>query len=141
MHNYWFNKYSIEATYSLLNIKEQEIETIIKKIKEKELSGVNVTLPYKQKIIPFIGQLVNDAKSTNSVNTIFLDDNETVIGDKTVVFGLLAAYFKEISGIENKKVLVIGAGGVSPSIIFSLQKSKTQDISCLLYTSPSPRDS
>ena len=129
LHNYWFNKYSIEATYSLLNIKEQEIETIIKKIKEKELSGVNVTLPYKQKIIPFIGQLVNDAKSTNSVNTIFLDDNETVIGENTDVFGLQAAYLKEISGIENKKVLVIGAGGVSPSIIFSLQKSKTQDIS------------
>ena len=70
LHNYWFNKYNIEATYSLFNIQEQEIETIVKKIKDKELSGVNVTLPYKQKIIPLVDQLVNDAKSTNSVNTV-----------------------------------------------------------------------
>ena len=128
LHNYWFNKYNIEATYSLFNIKEQEIETIVKKIRNKELNGVNVTLPYKQKIIPFVDQLVNDAKSTNSVNTIFLDDNKTLVGENTDVFGLQAAYLKEIQGIEKKKVLVIGAGGVSPSVIFSLQKSRTQDI-------------
>ena len=124
LHNYWFNKYNIEATYSLFNIQEQEIETIVKKIKDKELSGVNVTLPYKQKIIPLVDQLVNDAKSTNSVNTIFMDDDKTLVGENTDVFGLQAAYLKEIPDIENKKALVIGAGGVSPSVIFSLQKSK-----------------
>ena len=96
LHNYWFNKYNIEATYSLFNIQEQEIETIVKKIKDKELSGVNVTLPYKQKIIPLVDQLVKD--------------------------------------IENKKALVIGAGGVSPSIIFSLQKSKIQEVAIINRT-------
>ena len=134
LHNYWFNKYNIEATYSLFNIQEQEIETIVKKIKDKELSGVNVTLPYKQKIIPLVDQLVNDAKSTNSVNTIFMDEDETLIGENTDVFGLQAAYLKEIPDIENKKALVIGAGGVSPSIIFSLQKSKIQEVAIINRT-------
>ena len=134
LHNYWFNKYNIEANYSLLNIKEQEIESVVKKIKNKELSGINVTLPYKQKIISFVDQLINDAKSTNSVNTIFLDDTNTLVGENTDVFGLQAAYLKEISDIKNKKALVIGAGGVSPSVIFSLQKSKIQNIAIINRT-------
>ena len=129
LHNYWFNKYNIEANYSLLNLDEKDLESVIDKIRQKKLDGINVTLPFKQKIIPFIGQLINDAKSTNSVNTIFLDATDTVVGENTDVFGLQAAYLKEIVDAENKKALVIGAGGVSPSVIFSLQKSKIKNIS------------
>jgi shikimate dehydrogenase len=91
-------------------------------------------LPYKQKIIPFVDQLVNDAKFTNSVNTIFLDDSNTLVGENTDVFGLQAAYLKEIIHVENKKALVIGAGGVSPSVIFALQKSKIQNITIINRT-------
>jgi len=134
LHNYWFNKYNITADYSLLNINEKDIEIVVKKIRNKELSGVNVTLPYKQKIIPFVDQLVNDAKSTNSVNTIFLDDTNTLVGENTDVFGLQAAYLKEISDAKNKKALVIGAGGVSPSVIFALQKSKIKNIAIINRT-------
>jgi len=134
LHNYWFNKYNIAADYSLLNIKEKEIESVAKKIRNKELSGVNITLPYKQKIIPFIDQLVNDAKSTNSVNTIFLDDANTLIGENTDVFGLQAAYLKEITDVKNKKALIIGAGGVSSSVIFALQKSKIKNIAIINRT-------
>ena len=134
LHNYWFNKYKIDADYSLLNIKEKDIEKITTKIRNKELSGLNVTLPYKQKIIPFIDKLVNDAKSTNSVNTIFLDDTNTLVGENTDVYGLQAAYLKEITDVRNKKALVIGAGGVSPSVILALQKSKINNITIVNRT-------
>ena len=134
LHNYWFNKYKIEANYISLGVNEKDIESITKKIRNKELSGINVTLPYKQKVIPFIDKLVNDAKSTNSVNTIFLDDTNTLVGENTDVFGIQAAFLKEIVQVENKKALVIGAGGVAPSVIFSLQKSKIQNISIINRT-------
>ena len=134
LHNYWFNKYKIEARYSLLHIKEKDIESITTKIRNKELSGLNITLPYKQKIIPFIDKLVNDAKSTNSVNTILLDDTNTLVGENTDVYGLQAAYLKEISDVRNKKALVIGAGGVSPSVIFALQKSRINNITIINRT-------
>ena len=134
LHNYWFEKYKIEAKYSLLNIKEKDIENVAIKIRNKELSGLNITVPYKQKIIPFIDKLVNDAKSTNSVNTIFLDESDTVVGENTDVFGLQAAYLKEITDVRNKKALVIGAGGVSPSVIFALQKSRINNISIINRT-------
>ena len=134
LHNYWFKKYKIEANYSSLEVNEKDIESIAKKIRNKELSGINVTLPYKQKVIPFIDKLINDAKFTNSVNTIFLDDTNTLVGENTDVFGIQAAYLKEIVQVENKKALVIGAGGVAPSVIFSLQKSKIQNIAIINRT-------
>jgi len=129
LHNYWFKKYNINAEYSLINVDEKNLEDVIKRIRNKEIEGINVTLPYKQKIIPFVDRLINDAKETNSVNTIFLDKTNTLVGENTDVFGLQVAYLKEIVNTENKKALIIGAGGVSPSVILALQKSKIGNIS------------
>ena len=124
LHNYWFKKYKIDANYSIIETTIKNLPDIIKKIKDKDLSGINVTLPYKQKIIPHIDKVVNDAEITSSVNTVYLDDNDKkVIGENTDVFGLQAAYLKEIDNNSKKKALVIGAGGVSPSVILSLKKS------------------
>ena len=102
---------------------------IIEKIKVSKLNGINITLPFKQKIVPHIDILVNDAEVTSSVNTVYLDEQSRVIGENTDVFGLQAAYLKEVDNISKKKALVIGAGGVSPSVIFSLQKSGVKNIS------------
>ena len=131
LHNYWFKKYKIDAEYTCLEIEENNFINIIDKVKHEEISGINVTLPYKQKIIPFLDKIVNDAKETFSVNTIFLDDNKNVIGENTDVFGLQAGYLKEILNNEgsDKNALVLGAGGVSSSIILALIKSNIKNIS------------
>ena len=130
LHNYWFEKYSIDANYSIINVKEEnDLQEIINKIRNKEISGINITLPYKQKIVSCVDNLVNDAEVTSSVNTVYLDKEDTVIGENTDVFGLQAAYLKEIDNASKKKTLIIGAGGVSPSVILSLQKSGVQEIS------------
>ena len=134
LHNYWFKKYNIDANYLTREIEEEEIKNLILKVKDKEITGLNVTLPYKQKVIPFLDKLVNDAKESGSVNTIFLDKDNNIVGENTDVFGLQAAYLKEIVNAETKKALVIGAGGVSPSVIFSLQKSKVKNISIINRT-------
>ena len=101
---------------------------ITKKIKQGYYSGINVTLPFKQKIINHIDKVVNDAEITGSVNTVFLDGDKTLIGENTDVYGLQAAYLKEINNSNNKKALVIGAGGVSPSVILSIKKSGIRNI-------------
>ncbi len=134
LHNYWFKKYEIDANYSLIDVKVNELPDIVKKIKNKDLSGINITLPYKQKIVPYIDVLINDAKLTTSVNTLFLDDQERIIGENTDVFGLQAAYLKELDNSSIKKALIIGAGGVSPSAILSLQKSGIKEISIINRT-------
>ena len=134
LHNFWFKKYKVDATYSIINTDEKNLGDIVSKIKNKSLSGINVTLPYKQKIVNYIDGTVNDANTTGSVNTLLLNDNGLVIGENTDVFGLQAAYLKEIDNGINKKALVIGAGGVSPSVILSLQKSGIKQISIINRT-------
>jgi shikimate dehydrogenase len=73
--------------------------------------------------------VVNDAELAGSVNTVLLDNDNTVIGENTDVYGLQAAYLKEIDNSPNKKALVIGAGGVSSSVILSIKKSGIKNIS------------
>ena len=129
LHNYWFEKYSINADYEIIEAEDKELPDIIEKIKQEDYAGINVTLPFKQKIINYIDKIVNDAELTGSVNTILLDNNKNVIGENTDVYGLQAAYLKEIENNFNKRALVIGAGGVSPSVILSIKKSGIKNIS------------
>ena len=129
LHNYWFEKYEINASYSIIEVNNESLKSVVNKIKDKVLSGINITLPYKQRIVPHLDYIVNDAKITSSVNTIYLDDKNNTVGENTDVFGLQAAYLKEVDKASEKKALVIGAGGVSPSVILSLDKSGVKNIS------------
>jgi len=134
LHNYWFKKYNIDANYSIIETEDDQLAEITKKIKNKELNGINVTLPFKQKILSNIDILINDAKTTSSVNTVYLNHENKVLGENTDVFGLQAAYLKEIDNATSKRALIIGAGGVSPSVIVSLQKSGVRDLSIINRT-------
>ena len=128
LHEYWFKKYDIDADYSIIEAVDKDLPEIIKKIRQGNYTGINVTLPFKQKIINHVDKMVNDAGLTGSVNTILLDNDNAVVGENTDVYGMQAAYLKEIDNNSNKKALVIGAGGVSPSVILSIQKSGIKKI-------------
>lgn len=135
LHNYWFKKYNISAEYKLYQIRENEIKNIIKDLKERKINGINVTLPYKNIIIPHLSKTINDAKDTHSVNTIFMDNEGSLIGENTDVYGFQAGYLQTLSGVSsNKKALIIGAGGVAPSIILALKKSNINQISLINRT-------
>ena len=129
LHEYWFKKYGIDADYSIIEASDKDLPKILEKVEQGYYSGINVTLPFKQEIINHVGKVVNDAELTGSVNTVLLDNENTVIGENTDVYGLQAAYLKEIDNCSNKKTLVIGAGGVSPSVILAIQKSGIRNIS------------
>ena len=103
LHNYWFNKYKIDASYSIIETTENNLEVIVKKIREKELSGLNITLPYKQQIVPYLDTLINDAETTSSVNTLYINNEGILVGENTDVYGLQAAYLKKIDIISKKK--------------------------------------
>ena len=119
LHNYWFKENRINGEYNKLLLKDNEIELLIQKIKSKELHGMNVTVPYKQTVIPFLESLSETAKITNSVNTIFNKDGK-VHGDNTDVFGFQVSLSNKNIDLKNKDVFIFGAGGVVPSIILAL---------------------
>ena len=130
LHSYWFAKYKILADYKQHEIKESEIEVTLNDVRDGKIDGLNVTLPFKQKVIPYLDILINDAKSTNSVNTIFMSKEGKLTGDNTDVYGMQAAYLKDITLNSNRstKAIVSGAGGVAPSIIFALKKTDIKKV-------------
>ena len=86
LHNYWIKKNGIDAIYDKQKLNEDELEQNILQIKEKKISGINITVPFKKAIIPFLDELSIEAKSTQSVNTIYLR-NDKVVGHNTDIFG------------------------------------------------------
>jgi len=127
LHNYWLKENNIDAIYDKKRIDENELNSIISEIKQEKINGINVTVPYKKAIIPFLDQLSPEAKHTQSVNTIYLQ-NGIAIGHNTDIAGFELAIKYAKYDISNKKVFILGAGGVAPSIIYSLKKMKASKI-------------
>ena len=128
LHNYWIKKNNINAVYEKKKIETSEIKNIILNIKEKKIDGVNVTVPYKKEVISHLDKLSPEAKFTQSVNTICLENDE-IVGHNTDIDGFKFAIENKNFDLENKKILILGAGGVVPSLIFALNKMKASDIS------------
>ena len=127
LHNYWLKENNIDAIYDKKRIDENKLDSIITEIKQEKINGINVTVPYKKAIIPFLDQLSPEAKHTQSVNTIYLQ-NGIAIGHNTDIAGFELAIKYAKYDISNKKVFILGAGGVAPSIIYSLKKMKASKI-------------
>jgi len=127
LHNYWIKNSSIDALYEKKKINENQLEQIISQVRDNKIKGINVTVPFKKTVIPYLDELSSEAQSTQSVNTIYKKDNK-IIGHNTDIFGFETSIKKVEYYLENKEVLILGAGGVVPSIIFSLIKMKASKI-------------
>ena len=86
LHNYWFEKNNIEANYDRRKIDKSEIQEIINEIKGNKLDGINVTVPFKTDVIPFLDVLSEEAQITKSVNTIYMHDKK-LVGHNTDIKG------------------------------------------------------
>jgi shikimate dehydrogenase len=123
LHNYWIKQNNINAIYEKQKLEKNDLENLILEVKEKKIYGINVTVPFKKSVIPFLDILSVEAQKTQSVNTVYLDDNK-VIGHNTDIGGFEMSIQKLNINLSNKKVLILGAGGVVPSIILALMRMK-----------------
>ena len=127
LHNHWLKENNINAIYDKIKLEENQIKNFINKIKKKELAGCNVTVPFKKSVIPFLDKLSFEAKQTQSVNTIILKD-DLLIGHNTDIVGFQKAIKSLKYTIKDKRIFILGAGGVTPSIIFALNKMGVSEI-------------
>ena len=119
LHNYWINENNINALYEKHKLDENDLRDLFFQVKEKKIDGINVTVPFKKTVIPFLDQLTNEAVKTQSVNTIYLHENK-LMGHNTDIIGFEKSIKNFKYDINNKEVFILGAGGVVPSIIFAL---------------------
>ena len=108
-------------------MKQDEIPQLILDLREEKIHGLNVTVPFKKKVIPFLDILSDEAINSQSVNTIY-KDKDKIIGDNTDIEGFKIGLEKTSQIIKNKRALILGAGGVVPSIIIALKKMQISQI-------------
>ena len=127
LHNYWIKENNIEAKYEKLKLNENEIKSLILEVREQKLNGVNVTVPFKKKVINYLDDLSLEAEKTQSVNTIYFKNNK-VVGHNTDIEGFELAIRNLKFNMMDKKIFILGAGGVVPSIVFALNRMKVSEI-------------
>ena len=127
LHNHWINQSGLNAIYEKKELDNSDLENLISDVRKGNINGVNVTVPFKNTIIPYLDDLSNEAKKTHSVNTIHLK-NEKVIGHNTDIEGFENAIQNINFDFKKKKIFILGAGGVVPSIIYALIKMGSSEI-------------
>tara|TARA_B100000989_G_scaffold293610_1_gene271270 strand:+ start:775 stop:1557 length:783 start_codon:yes stop_codon:yes gene_type:complete len=119
LHNFWIKKNNIDALYEKIKLEETELEKFIKKLRNNQIHGINVTVPFKSKVIKYLDKLSLEVETTGSVNTIYKNGDD-IIGHNTDVAGFELGLRHSKINVLHKSILILGAGGVVPSIIFSL---------------------
>lgn len=127
IHAAALNICGLEGNYSLFPIIPNDLpglKSLLDRIRTSEISGLNVTIPHKQTVIPFLDQLTSTAQAIGAVNTIFIQDGK-LIGDNTDASGFLADLHKFLdmgtSGQEEgKNALILGAGGAARAVTYAL---------------------
>jgi len=122
MHNAAFKALNVKATYELFPLKEEELESFFHDLKEKDsvIFGLNVTVPYKEKVIKYLDSLNPYAQKVSAVNTIVISEDRKLKGYNTDGPGFLA-HLAEIGFVtKGKRIALLGAGGAARAVLSSL---------------------
>jgi shikimate dehydrogenase len=128
MHNAAFRKLNLDCVYVAFDIHPDNLESATHAIKSMGISGVNVTIPHKERIIPLLDEISPDVALTGAVNTV-KNENGHLTGYNTDVEGFLTA-IKEDLGIIPKRlrVFLLGAGGAARAVVTALCMNGASEI-------------
>ena len=127
--NYWFKKYNINASYEFREIKIESFDEEIKEIlKEKNVCGLNVTIPFKELIQRSLDAADTHSKKIGAVNCVSRINNQWV-GRNTDWIGFSKSGSSLFKKKLIKKAIVLGYGGASKGIIYALKKDGFSEIS------------
>lgn len=108
-----------EATYENFDLQDiSEFPEVIKS--HKDLTGLNVTIPYKEAIFPFLDKLEDTAREIGAVNTIKVEKDGSLTGHNTDYFGFLES-LKPFLKPHHKKAMILGTGGASKAVHYALE--------------------
>ena len=117
IHNYWMKKYKfLDCSYDKKKVEKKDLINIVNQVRKGEISGVNITVPFKKEIIELLDQVKGSAELAQSVNTLVKEDNK-VCGYNTDIEGFRDSLNEDYVEFNDKKIFILGAGGVAPSIL------------------------
>lgn len=121
MHNSWIVDLKLPYVYVAFDISPNKLKQAVESFKSLDIKGINVTIPHKESIIPFLDKIEGVAKSILAINTIKNTDG-VLIGRNTDAEGAKKALIDAGCKVVGKTVLVLGAGGAAKAICFALAK-------------------
>lgn len=119
MQNAAFNYQGLDYCYVAFLVHPELLKEAVNSIRALNLTGVNVTIPHKENVIPFLDQISEEASIIGAVNTI-KNENGTLIGYNTDGKGFMKSLEEANIIVKNKNVLIIGCGGASRAIGYYL---------------------
>ncbi len=135
IHNCWLKRHKLQVVYEKKLMKKEDLYSVVKLVKNKEIIGFNVTLPFKESIIKHLDKLHPSAKESMAVNTVYLDNKNKITGANTDGIGFMDYLMKDLEiKIKNKSFYVIGAGGAALGIISTLVKFNPSKIEIINRT-------
>jgi shikimate dehydrogenase len=127
--NYFSSKFkqeNIDTLFCYQNFDIQNIEQFPEILQNNpELLGLNVTIPYKETIIPFLDELSENARQIGAVNTIKIKPDGKLFGDNTDFFGFNKC-LEPLLEAHHKKALILGTGGAAKAVVFGLKQLNIQ---------------
>ncbi|OEF96259.1 shikimate dehydrogenase [Desulfuribacillus alkaliarsenatis] len=131
MHNFAFNKLGLSFHYQSFDIKPEQLQNAVLAIRALDMTGVNVTIPYKESVIPYLDALDESAKLIGAVNTI-VNENGILKGYNTDGLGYVKSLEQELQiRVADKRVAIIGSGGAARGIVYALIVNGSTDITIL----------
>ena len=127
IHQYFASQFGIHLVYQRIDVESTHFKKTLSDLKQEGYEGLNITLPLKNLAYEICDELSSKAQQTKSVNTISIK-NDKLYGDTTDGLGLVTDLLTKNVSLENKKILVIGAGGASNGIMFDLISQHPQTI-------------
>lgn len=127
MHNTAFAHHELDAVYVPFAVHPAQIETAVKALRALQIQGVNVTIPHKQAVMPYVDELAPEARLIGAVNTIHLRDGR-LIGHNTDGIGFLRSLEEVGAPIAGQTVLLLGAGGSARAIAVQLCLSRVRGL-------------
>lgn len=122
LHGYWLKKYQINGEYKAFHVQADELHGFLKGLNQNNISGLNLTVPHKEKAMSFVDKVDDIAQKIGAVNTVYFDGQNNMIGTNTDGYGFLK-HLKSSAPKWNSKqgaALIIGAGGAARAVIVSL---------------------
>ena len=119
MHNFIYQKLGIDVEYKKWEISPNNLKSHIEKINNENFIGANITVPYKEKIVPLLDEIRNEAKFTGAVNTIVKNNNK-LIGYNTDVYGIQQTLDIKLKNDVINNAVIFGAGGAAKAAFFVL---------------------
>lgn len=128
IQHHWIEKHAIDARYGKISTPPEKLAETMTRIRQ-EYRGCNVTIPYKQEVIPYLDHICDKVRAWGAINTVIVEKDGSLRGENTDVDGFLDPMERHMSDwhmsdwrTKIRRACVIGTGGAARAVIAGLQQ-------------------